>query len=125
MDIGVLKTPASNPKCYARIVRMVCERDTKLLYWFGRNVPTSNWLTCAHCTMSATRVDYKLWLRESSMPKPLIWSVNRAKCSVQLQVLATHTDLLLVSLDRGPPNPFVGYGEGWPYYMCLPFGPGR
>jgi hypothetical protein len=54
VSVGVLKTPASNPKCFTCPVRMVCEVDTRFLYWFGWNVPTSSGVSHVPCIRFVT-----------------------------------------------------------------------
>jgi hypothetical protein len=46
---------------------MVFKGDTRILNWFGKNVPTS---------YVYNRNKLQTWAREGSMPKPLVWSAS-------------------------------------------------
>jgi hypothetical protein len=58
-SVGVLKTPASNPKCFAHSTRMECKAYTR--FYTGRaKSPYVQLGVSLPCTRFATVADYKL-----------------------------------------------------------------
>jgi hypothetical protein len=100
----------------------VCNEDTRILYWFEPKVLMSSQVTCVTLHYVCNGDGLQTWLREGSVPKPLVWSAGEVKCSVRLRVLATYASLLHVSFDHDPPIPFIDQGEERPRYINLEVG---